>query len=334
MGLAFQRDKDKGLEKTEKMRKFYLLLLFFVFPQLSNSSDRPDKNDDIVSYYGYTLSPQYLAPGAEYSTPYYIISSDENSTPSPIVVIDGGMHGDEVAGTYACDDLLENLKITKGTVIIVPRLNKPACDKTTRTRHVNFNQNYDMNRNFPGNADRNMSYYEAIVADEFTNLIKQYSPSLVLNLHEDKDFNDLRINRYDCEDFYLGQVLITCRGRCENFDFNATIEDTMLLKAQRLINTGLAEDHKFTIINLPSAPEKGYSQDYFYEVLGIDSYTLETYRNGSFGSGRPVFEYGYELENRVKLQIITCLSFLKTYGVEYEYADEENLNTLTAPVRY
>lgn len=332
------------------MRKLYLLLLFFTIPQFSYSSDPPDPsdshdplglqdpsdlNDDIIlSYFGNTLTPEYLAPGAEYSTPYYIISSDENSTPEPIIVIDGGMHGDEVAGIYACDDLLINLKVTKGTVIIVPRLNKPACDRTTRTRNVNFNRNYDMNRNFPGSTDRNTSYYEAIVADEFTNMIKKYSPSLVLNLHEDKDFNDLRINRYDCEDFYMGQVLITCRGRCENFDFNSTIEDTMLLKAQRLINSGMAEDHKFTIINLPSAPEKGYSQDYFYEVLGIDSYTLETYRNGSFGSGQPVFEYGYELENRVKLQIITCLSFMKTYGVEYEYADEENLNTLTAPVRY
>lgn len=316
------------------MKRLYLLLLIFVLPALLYASTGSDPNDDIHTVYGNTLTPQYLAPGADYSTPYYIISSEDNSTTGPVVVIDGGMHGDEVAGIYACEDLLKNLKVTQGTVIIVPRLNKPACDNTTRTRYVNFNRNYDMNRNFPGNAERNTSNYEAIVADEFTNLINQYSPVLVLNLHEDKDFNDVRINRYDCEDFYMGQVLITCRGRCEDFDFNATIEDTMLLKAQRLINTGLDEDHKFTIINLPSAPEKGYSQDYFYEVLGIDSYTLETYRNGSFGSGRPVFEYGYELENRVKLQIITCLSFLKTYGVEYEYADTENLNTLTKPVRY
>ncbi len=291
-------------------------------------------NDDIISNtFGYTLTPHYLTEGTNSQTPYYIISSSTNY-PSPIVVIDGGMHGDEVASTYACDDLLKKIKITKGTLIIVPRLNKPACDKVYRTRNAVFNQKYDMNRNFPGNVNRDISNYEAQVADEFTNLIKKFNPDLVLNLHEDKDFNDLRVNRYDCEDHYLGQVLITCRGRCENFDFNALIEDTMLLKAQRLINTGLAEDHKFTIINLPSAPEKGYSQDYFYEVLGIDSYTVETYRNGSFGSGPPVFEYGYEIQNRVKLQIITCLSFMKTYGIEYEYADIENLNTLTQPVRY
>jgi hypothetical protein len=244
------------------------------------------------------------------------------------------MHGDEVAGTYACEDLLKNLKITHGTVIIIPRLNKPACDKNYRTRQARFAQQYDLNRNFPGSTTRNTSNYEALLADNFTALVKEYTPNLVLNLHEDKDFNDLRVNRYDCEDFYMGQVLITCRGRCENFDFNALIEDTTLLHTQRLINTGLAEDHKFTIVNLPSAPEKGYSQDYFYEILGIDSYTVETYRNGSFGSGAPVFEFGYELPNRVKLQVITCLSFLKTYGVEYEYADLDNLNTLTKPVRY
>jgi len=308
------------------VKKIYLILLFAFFHNYALA-------DDITNYYGVSLSPQYLASGTDYQTPYYIISSGPG-TPSPIVVIDGGMHGDEVAGIYACDDLLENIKITKGTLIIVPRLNKPASDKTYRTRQAKFVTKYDMNRNFPGNADRDMNQYEAIVAYEFTELIKEYNPDLVLNLHEDKDFNDYRINRYDCEDHYLGQVLITCRGRCENFDFDALITDTMLLKAQRLINKGLSEDHKFTIINLPSAPEKGYSQDYFYEVLGIDSYTLETYRNGSFGSGAPVFEYGYELENRVKLQVITCLSFMTTYGIEYEYADMENLNTLTKPVRY
>ena len=297
-------------------------------------SDLTFAGDGIKNFYGVTIVPQYLAPGADYQTPYYIISSKKNKTPSPIVVIDGGMHGDEVAGSYACDDLLINLRVTQGTVIIVPRLNKPACDKVTRTRYVNFNQIYDMNRNFPGNADRDMSNYEAIVADEFTNLIKEYTPVLVLNLHEDKDFNDDRVNRYDCEDFYMGQVLISCHGKCDNFDFDALIDDTTLLYAQQLINTGMADDHKFTIINLPSAPEKGYSQDYFRDVLGIDSYTVETYRNGSFGSGPPVFEYGYELPNRVKLQIITCLSFLKTYGVGFEYADNDNLNTLTMPKRY
>lgn len=305
----------------------YITALFFIASSLF-------ANDDIISNaYGYTLTPSYLNEGTSFQTPYYIISSSDDY-PSPIVIIDGGMHGDEVAGSYALDDLLENINITKGTLIIIPRLNKPACDKVFRTRNAAFNQKYDMNRNFPGNVNRDMSNYEALVADDFTELIKKFDPDLVLNLHEDKDFNDVRVNRYDCEDHYLGQVLITCRGRCENFDFDELIEDTTILKAQQLINTGMADDHKFTIINLPSAPEKGYSQDYFYEVLGIDSYTVETYRNGSYGSGPPVFEYGYEIENRVKLQLITCLSFMKVYNVGYEYADSDNLNTLTMPKRY
>ena len=76
-----------------------------------------------------------------YQTRYYIFDSKE---PGPVVLLEAGVHGDEVAGVYALEEILPKIKVYSGKLIILPRMNPPALQISRRY----FNM--DMNRIFPG----------------------------------------------------------------------------------------------------------------------------------------------------------------------------------------
>ena len=58
-----------------------------------------------------------------YQTPYYVFDS---GVPGPKVLVEAGIHGDEVAGIYALEQILPRIKVHSGTLIILPRMNPPA----------------------------------------------------------------------------------------------------------------------------------------------------------------------------------------------------------------
>ena len=76
-----------------------------------------------------------------YQTRYYVFDSGE---PGPVVVLEAGVHGDEVAGVYALEEILPKIKVYSGKLIILPRMNPPALQINRRY------YNTDMNRVFPG----------------------------------------------------------------------------------------------------------------------------------------------------------------------------------------
>lgn len=65
----------------------------------------------------------------------------EGETPGPTVLIFGGIHGDEPGG-YFSSEILSGIKLTKGRLIIVPRVNYPSIMMNRRQVHG------DMNRKF------------------------------------------------------------------------------------------------------------------------------------------------------------------------------------------
>lgn len=80
--------------------------------------------------------------------PIFIRSSKE---PGPVVLISGGVHGDEINGIATAKKILEevdeNLEILKGTLIIIPLVNIYGFLSNSRT----FPDGRDLNRSFPGN---------------------------------------------------------------------------------------------------------------------------------------------------------------------------------------
>ena len=69
-----------------------------------------------------------IAAGTEWETPFYVIDS---GAAGPVVMITAGVHGNEIAGPRAATQIL-NWKVTRGKLIVVPRVNQPALKKNTR----------------------------------------------------------------------------------------------------------------------------------------------------------------------------------------------------------
>jgi len=102
--------------------------------------------------------------------------------PGPTLLIIAGIHGDE-AGGYLTAERYANLKLKKGNLIIVPRLNGAAVHAGKRC-----GLGGDMNRLF--NLPPNNSNPDAKVVNLAKQLVRQ--SDYVLNLHQGYDFYNPR----------------------------------------------------------------------------------------------------------------------------------------------
>ena len=120
-----------------------------------------------------------IGRGKTYEAPYYVYEGYEKG---PTILLEAGIHGDEMAGTYALDKLMYKLKVKKGKVVIIPRMNILACQLNKRFINI------DLNRVFAKNDTKN--YYEYLLADEIYELVGKEKIEYVLTLHESKYLHD------------------------------------------------------------------------------------------------------------------------------------------------
>lgn len=138
--------------------------------------------------FGY--GPALYANGPVNNLDYYQISSAE---PGPVIVITGGIHGNEIAGFKAAK-LLRDCKVDRGTVYIFDRVNAYGIDNNQRE----FIDGSDLNRKFPGGDSDQASR----LAQSLFSFIEENQADLVIDLHESQ-----KCARLDKE--YLGQTIIT-----------------------------------------------------------------------------------------------------------------------------
>ncbi|MBB6328183.1 hypothetical protein FHS59_003826 [Algoriphagus iocasae] len=101
--------------------------------------------------------------------PIFIRSSKE---PGPVVLISGGVHGDEINGIATAKKILEevdeNMELLKGTLIIIPLVNIYGFLSNSRT----FPDGRDLNRSFPGSKKGSLASRIAyILSNEIIPLI-------------------------------------------------------------------------------------------------------------------------------------------------------------------
>lgn len=257
------------------IRKIIIILLFFA-PALSHSQTVIDNPKN------HTLFIDTLGSGV-YQTEYYIFRGNDEY---PKILIDAGIHGDEIAGIYACDSILKFINVKNGTVILVPRVNVPAIKKQIRSENV------DLNQVFPGNKDG--SLYEEKLAFEFMNLIEDLRPDIVINLHEAWTKYD-KILYENQKDKSFGQTFITNSEMPSDYLIN------VLFNVNDMIH---AEETKFRIQYFPFKPN--HSMDNIIAVHKIPSYTVETLRT-------------LPLNERIDYQIICILEFIKEAGIHFTY---------------
>lgn len=118
-----------------------------------------------------------------YETAVYKFTSN---VPGKKVVIVGGIHGDEVAGWKAALQLKERRNFI-GEVLIIPQASIFACKREERFPGrglggiVNGITYKDLNRNFPGDPDGNVTKQIAYAISE---TVKDFNPDVVVDLHE------------------------------------------------------------------------------------------------------------------------------------------------------
>ena len=124
-----------------------------------------------------------LAEGTRWENPYYVI---ESGVEGPVVLITGGMHGNEPAGSRAAEQIV-HWKITRGRVVIAPRTNTPGLKANTRFMPGVDKPANNLNRNFPATGAPDMA--RSVPGRALWELARKVRPGWVFDLHEGFDFN-------------------------------------------------------------------------------------------------------------------------------------------------
>ena len=120
-----------------------------------------------------------LSPGVHFLAPTVPIYVFESEHPGPTALIQAGIHGDEIAGVHALQEMIEEeFRPTHGKLLICPVMNPRAY----RARQRAAPGGLDLNRCFPGDA--NAEAYELRLARRFMDLILDEKPALMATLHE------------------------------------------------------------------------------------------------------------------------------------------------------
>lgn len=127
---------------------------------------------------------QRLPPGLHELAPNVRMHVLEGPEPGPTALIEAGIHGDEIAGVHALEELLEDgLQPVRGRLLIVPVMNPAAYRAQKRACPPRGDwAGLDLNRQFPGDATA--PEREKRLARIFMDLVLTERPALVCTLHE------------------------------------------------------------------------------------------------------------------------------------------------------
>lgn len=138
-----------------------------------------------------TRSQVTLAKGTKYATPLYIIKSGK---PGPVVMVVGGVHGNETAG-YKAAAQVKDFSIKRGTLLVLPRANTVAVSQHRRYAKGGS----DLNRAFPRRSSESA---DTIVARAIYKAVKDYDVDWLMDMHEGYDYSTNKSNSS------VGQTLI------------------------------------------------------------------------------------------------------------------------------
>ena len=175
----------------------------------------------------------------------------DSGKPGAVVLILGGVHGNEPAGALAAAQVC-TFQPAAGKIVAVPRVNMPGL--AAKLRYAP-NGGGDMNRVYPPeNGDTPAERMgEAIIA-----LMEEHRISLFVDLHEARNFHKL-------DPTSLGQSLLPADNPAS---------DAMATAAIEAVNREIDEEvKKFTRLGPPIRRSAAW---YAGKTLGIAAFTVET----------------------------------------------------------
>jgi len=215
-----------------------ILLQSLFFLALTNDSESLFQTEIIV------------CKDTDYQTNAYFYSSEQEG---PTVMIMAGVHGDELAGIEALKQFMENIKLERGTVIIIPEANKEAIKHRVRA----ISPEEDLNRNYPG--DTTLEGIERL-AGEIFKIMKNNEIDFLLDLHESVDY-------YHKNSSFYGQTIVLDDN---NHLFLREIADYL---ANELNSSIVSQEDMFDVIIKPIAGSSTYEALNHLKICGI---TFET----------------------------------------------------------
>ncbi|MBW5446316.1 deacylase [Cohnella sp. CFH 77786] len=194
-----------------------------------------------------------LSKGSKFETPYYIAIGDQ---PGNAVIVTAGVHGNEPASVLAAGNAVADLRggvlqIARGTLIIVPLVNREAYRRKTR----GYPGVPDLNRTFPrrpGDPARHP------LSDALFRLAREYRAAWYFDLHEANGLSRLNPK-------VLGQTLIANPG-------NSSIPAVERTIAK--INRSISLPNRHYTMRLRGLPGSG--RHAAHHLLQIRAVTVET----------------------------------------------------------
>lgn len=189
-----------------------------------------------------------LAKGTVYATDMYIIRSGK---PGPVVMIVGGVHGNEPAG-YIAAGRMTNTEIKKGTLIVLPKANKRAVEHKVRY----YKGHGDLNRDFPTSK---YDTPDGTVARAIWSAVKKYDVDYLMDMHEGYNYSKLKSSSS------VGQSLIYYPTGY----FRSTVS-SIVYRVNSYISTNYKE---FSLLRYPA---RGSLSRAAGQYLGCKSFIFET----------------------------------------------------------
>lgn len=218
---------------------------------------------------------QSILSNTPYQTEVIVLGNGQ----APAVMVIGGVHGNEPAGSLAAQQLT-NKSVTQGTLIIIPQVNKLALEKGIRT----LDTIGDINRQYNAQSSQMPSKQ---IAHEIIALMQQYKISMLIDLHEARDYN--KLNKAS-----LGQLVLPTMN-----DRSAMLALDVVEHVNKRIETGY---EKFAYGPYPIPDSAAY---YAGKQLGIAAFTIETSSKNS-------------LEERVRQHVAIAEYLITAEGVVYK----------------
>ncbi|MBK1881416.1 succinylglutamate desuccinylase/aspartoacylase family protein [Luteolibacter pohnpeiensis] len=193
-----------------------------------------------------------IAAGSRWETPYFIIHGKE---PGPKLILTGGVHGNEPAGSLAAEQI-RNWNILRGTLVVIPRVNALGLEANTRFVPGAEQGEQDLNRNFPKPGSKNEA--TGALAKSLWEFVTEQKPDWLIDLHEGYGFHQLQPGS-------VGSSII---------DSDTIETDRSVPSMLHAVNAGIGQE-KLQFVNL-SPPIKGSLARATAEFLGASTMILET----------------------------------------------------------
>lgn len=216
----------------------------FVYATPTGSSTAPSKAN---------VKVETLAAGTKYATSLYVISSGQ---PGPVVMVVGGVHGNEEAG-YTAARKISEYKVKRGTLLVIPEANKLAIDAKRRVAPGET----DLNRAFPQSSGQSP---KNTLSRAIYSAIKDYKVDWLIDLHEGYDY--YKNSSTDS----VGQTLIYYPANSTKTTAEAIVND---------LNKGISSStKKFTLLRYPVQGSLARAAG---QYLGVHAMIFETCDNPS-----------------------------------------------------